>query len=238
MLYAFGGTLLRSLTNRDAVIKALEDHFRIHFGLLSLDQEAQVLIEACHRADSDLIDKPILLIKQSSLAMRIIIKDAAGQISHYTFDRLGLLRMRDQLLSTAHPDMATQTLLDIHDQAVNDQLKKIDFDNNQDLTVIAVGVLKELMPKASKKKAFKELSLNDIGDQIDVLDEQLCDIRPYAYQLSEDLNSKATKLFVDNLNLRLGLPICAHIMKRLHVDHIFLLHLGLGESVISHILNH
>lgn len=239
VLYAFGGTLLRSLTNREAVINALEDHFGIHFGIFSFDQEAELLIEECHRSKLDLKKKPIMLIKQSSLAMRIIIKDAAGQISHYTFDKFGLLRMRDQLLSTAHPDMATQTLLDIHDQAVNDQLNMIDFDNNQDLTVIAVGILKELMPNAPKRRHdINRLTLADIDKKLNELNEQLSDIRPYASQLSEDLNTKATKLFVDNLNLRLGLPICAHIMKRLQINHIFLLHIGLGKSVISHILNH
>ncbi len=237
VLYAFGGTLLRSLTNREAVIKALEDHFGIHFGVFSLDQEAELLIEECHRSKPILKKKPIMLIKQSSLAMRVIFKNAEGQISHYTFDNLGLLRMRNKLFSMIHPTMATQTMLGIHDKSINDQLKTIAFNGSQETAIIAVGVLKELMPKASKKKAIKELSLDDIGNQIDVLDEQLCVNRPYAQELSEDLELKATNFLEDNLNLRLGLPICAHIMKRLEVDHILLLHLGLGESVIFHTLN-
>lgn len=235
VLYAFGGTFLRSLSNRVAVIKALEDHFGIHFGILSLEQEANMLIEECHRNILWLRDKPILMIKQSSLAMRIIIKNNEGQISHYTFDDLGLLRMRDKLFSTAHPTMATQTMLDIHDQAINDQLNKIDFVNNHDITIIAVGVLKELMPKSLKKDGIKRLTLENIDNEIEALNERLSTNRSYARQLAESL--KVTNYLEEKLNLRLGLPICAHIMKRLGVDRILLLHLGLGESFIAHTLH-
>lgn len=235
-LYAFGGTLLRSVSNREMVINAIEKQIGVHFGIISLGMEAQWLIEACHRYYLHLKDKPVMLIKQSSLAMRIVIKKTNGDIKHYTFDDLGLLQMRNKLFSTAQPRMATSTLLEIHDRSVYDQLNTIGIEVNNDVNVIAVGVLKELMPMSEKNgMSFKYLSIDDINNEKERLDEPLCRNRPFVSQLVKDV--KVNSYLEDSLNLRLGLPICSFIMNRLQVKNISLIDLGLGECVIDHKLN-
>lgn len=233
-LYAFGGTLLRNLSNRSEVIAMLQEQLGIHVGLNTLQEEREMTMEMCLHCFPNLVGADIAFVKASGLSAQLVTRKADGTLHHHRFERLGYHTLRERLFATAQSGLATEELLRRHDYFV--QLE-IDRELPTEMLVgldtpalVAGGTVNEW--SSYIQNAADYLSVQTLREGLDKLTSFIISNRQRADSIAETIS--ANRYLFRMLNQRLAMPIYIALAEKLNQQKLLILRHGTAQAFILH----
>lgn len=244
-IQAFGGIILRSLENREEIIKKIRKETGISFGILSEEEETQILLNATYSFLGVPLEKNLCLIDVGGISTDLYFRFGEGNSMRKTISGLGGRTLRNWLFSTARSNSRLQVLLDEHDRSVEEKIKaSIDSIDFQEIKLVGVGILrdiKDLFDPSTTRASHDNYSLEELLKIQDRLTRSLILNRPLVSILYNDVLSSplenGTNRLTRYIDARLGITIYICLMKFLDIPAISVLQMSLGEAYILNHLN-
>ena len=233
-IYAFGGSFLRNLTNREEVIMEIRKVTNISIGILSLDEEVEALVDECNK---HIEKKSFLLVDVGGTATRLLLKDEGKKVISNEFFKLGRLVLHNRFFNTAFSDSRLLTMIEEHDKIISEQLGKYTINSNHSMKLIGGGIVNKLSDVMVYVEMKDHYTLDELEEINDKLTEELTLNRTFASSLYDDINQSTNDSLSNKTDLRLCLPIYIDLMKKLNFEKIYILPNRLGKIIASNINN-
>ena len=230
-LHAFGGALWRNLTNRKAVVEKIRETTGINLGIMTLDEEAAVLIDACQEYSDQ--SELTVAVDISGVSMFVASKEG-DDLSCWEYGDLGSKILSNWMFATSHIDTRLLTKLDDHDQSV--AAKLIDMRLAGSCTrLFGFGIIRELAAKRNRQPGqLQTFTLSQLRYQRDELTRELVTNRTNVMVLYEDLDYDFKGRLARKLELRLTLSVYISLMENLHVDELVILPFNAGRAYVNY----
>jgi len=241
-ILGFGGTILRSLINRDEIIKELKKAIGLSFGILTPQEEASMLIEECETRKNSLVSQSLVIVDVNGINTQIILREKGKQPVITTFNKLGTRVLRNWLLHTVHPETTLAAILDSHDYCVDNELEGLIAPiKRNNFQLIGMGVMRAIPQifqiHKVKEKKVSSYQKTDILKLREDLNNDLTLNRTYAHELMDDINMASNDTLSRKVDLRLGLSVYIKIMRQLEQQDIVSMPFGVGDAFVRHTLN-
>lgn len=215
--YAFAGSALRCLENRDIINNYFQENYGFKFHILSAEDEARLILTALNDNIQD--GTALLNISGMSTSLVVFMKNSIAVVE--PCDMGGRL-LRNWVFSSIHPDIPIEHALTMHEEALT--RKCTIFDNIiNDIGALYICGIKSL---GNRECTFAEL------DQIKALyKRELCENRYHLKDLPKDLENCLHNL-PDQLDVFLRFPMIQYIVQKANLEKVKFLNYGIEQAIL------
>lgn len=236
-MHAFGSALLRNLSNRDEVIEAIKKATNYSIGILSVEEEARLLLDACEKDNGKSKNSSVLLADVGGCTCNLSFKLNNDSIRTREFFDLGRMVLYNQFFNKVYSDNRLLPMFENHDKIISERFLNSLDKGFHSFKLYGAGVIKRLPLLMPSMKSKKILSLRDLEEIRDKLTEELTVNRNLAFELFDDIMNSPKELLSAKTDLRLCLPVYIDLMKYLDIGEMSLLYLNLGELYVLNMIN-
>lgn len=236
-MIVFGGSLLRNLSNRDNVIEDFKRATGFNIGVLTLEEESDLLMKACDKALGNKRKKSVLLADVGGCTTSLFLKLPDGAIQSKEYFNIGRLVLQNRFFNKAFSDSRLLTMFEDHDKIISEQFVNYDIGETTNLTLVGIGVIRRLPIVIPSLKAKRSFTLKELETAIDSLTEELTVNRNLTSDLYDDIIHSSSESLADKTDLRLCLPVYIDLMKHLDINEISILFQSIGEAYILNMIN-
>ncbi|MBR5205209.1 MAG: hypothetical protein IKW32_08400 [Bacteroidaceae bacterium] len=223
-IHAFGGSLLRNLTNREEVLALLERKLGITFGIYEMEEEVKMLADYANKYRN--MNHSMMMLDVSGAAMLYCYQkqEKTKGFSH-EYDKLGSKLLIGWFFSTSSEDTRLETKLHEHDLAVEEKINKIRTRENGSM-IMAFGVIREIRKEKYKQEPEK-WSLVKLKEYCNKLTEDLTCNRQLVNQIYNEFYH--SDMLARKFELRLSLTVYIKLMEKVKADSLLIMPVGTGE---------
>ena len=236
-IIAFGGSLLRNLSYRDNVIEEFKRATGFNIGVLTLEEESDMLIKACDKALGKAKKKSMLLADVGGCTTSLSLRLSDKVIQSKEYFNIGRLVLQNRFFNKAFSDSRLLTMFEDHDKIISEQFGIYDTGGAANLTLVGIGVIKRLPLVIPSMKSKRSFTLKELETAIDSLTEELTVNRSLTSDLYDDITHSSSESLAVKTDLRLCLPVYIDLMKHLDINEISILFQSIGETYILNLIN-
>lgn len=215
--YAFAGSALRCLKNRDAINDHFQEAYGFRFHILSAEDEARLILTALN----DNIQEGTALLNITGMSTSLVIFKK-NKVSLVEPCDMGGRLLRNWVFSSIHPDIPIEHALTMHEEAL---LRKCTiFDNT-------ISGIKTLYVCGIKSLGDTESTLDELGQIKAQYKRELCENRHHLKDLPTDLKSCLHNL-PNQLDIFLRLPMVEYIVKKARLGKVNFLSYGTEQAIL------
>lgn len=236
-IVVFGGSLLRNLSNRDKVIEEFKRSTGFNIGVLTLEEELDMLMKACDKFFGKNLKKNILLVDVGGCTTCLSLRLQNNTIHSKEYFNIGRLVLQNRFFNKAFSDSRLLTMFEDHDKIISEQFVNYAIEGVSNLTLVGIGVIKRLplvIPSLKGKPCF---NLGELETAIDSLTEELAVNRTLTSDLYDDIVHSSGESLAVKTDLRLCLPVYIDLMKHLDINEISIFPQSIGEVYIYNHIN-
>lgn len=232
-IYAFGGSLLRNIANREEVVKTLKEEIGYSFGILSLEEETSALIEACDKQIGNSQKRDILLVDVGGVSTTLSLRGKGSYINVNEYFKLGRNILHNRFFNTAFSDRRLLTMFEEHDKIVSEEFHNYKIPLEKSVKLLGTGIIRILNSIMGYSSSKEKYNLKELKVAKNELTEELTLNRNLAHFLYDDIASANNDNLTNKTDLRLCIPVYLNIMEHLNIDTITVMPFDLGEAFIN-----